>query len=353
MTGARRFTPQQYKDCVDRHGGDAGAAAAELGVTMRCVHDNLQILRRGVPYQVPSIPATLEVNGISKAAQAQIDDLKAQLEAVTIVKRWAATRKPSKRTARKPNGAKHLVIPDTQVKVGVPINHLEAAGNYAAEKRPDVITLIGDWWDFPSLSSYDKGKLSFEGRRYRLDVEAGKAGMEKFLAPIRKAKGYRPRIVITLGNHENRVNRAIEEHAVLDGTIGIHDLQLASFGIEVHEFLSPVVIDGVAYCHYFPRSASGKVMQSKSGAPNALAQLRREGRSCVAGHTQGFDIACLPFSGRLQWGLIAGSFYQHQETYLTPQGQDHWHGVVMLHEVRDGCFSPMVVSLDYLLGKYQ
>ena len=176
--------------------------------------------------------------------------------------------------------------------------------------------------------------------------------MEKFLKPIRNARGYNPRIVMTLGNHENRVLRAIEEHSILDGTIGLKDLQLDAFGIEHHEFLKPVVIDGVAYCHYFPRSASGKVMQSKSGAPNALAQLRREGRSCVAGHTQGFDIACLPFSGRLQWRIIAGSFYGHQERYLTPQGQDHWHGIVMLHEVCEGRLNPMVVSLDYLLAEY-
>lgn len=288
----------------------------------------------------------------AEALQAQIDDLKAQLEAVTVVKRWAAA-KPRKRTARKPNKAKHLYIPDTQVKVGVPINHLTAAGNYAAEKRPDVIVLAGDWWDFPSLSSYDKGHKSYEGRRYRLDVEAGKAGMEKFLAPIRKAKGYRPRVVMTLGNHENRVNRCIEEHAILDGAIGLQDLQLEAFGVEAYEFLKPVVIDGVSYCHFYPRASTGKVMQNRSGAPNALAQLRREGGSCVAGHTQGFDIACLPFRGKLQWGIIAGSFYQHQETYLTPQGQDHWHGVVMLHEVCDGSFSPMVVSLDYLLSRYQ
>jgi hypothetical protein len=284
------------------------------------------------------------------ALQATIDDLRGQLAAVTTVKRWAA--KPRNRATRKPNGGKHLYIPDTQVKVGVPIDHLEAAGNYAAEKRPDTIVIAGDWWDFPSLSSYDRGKLSFEGRRYRLDVEAGKAGMEKFLAPIRKAKGYRPRIVMTLGNHEERVLRAVQEDSRLEGMMGLHDLKLDAFGIESHEFLRPVVIDGVSYCHFYPRSASGKVMQSKSGAPNALAQLRREGRSCVAGHTQGFDIACLPFRGRLQYGIIAGSFYQHPEGYLTPQGQDHWHGVVMFHEVIEGTFSPMIVSLDYLLHKY-
>lgn len=356
---ARRYSPTQYLDAVKKHDGDRREAARDLGVGLRAIWENLKICEdqgHKVPAPLYNTDRLAYVRGpavqSNDALEAEITDLRGQLEAVTLVKRWAAS-KPRNRTTRKPNGCKHLYIPDTQVKLGVPINHLEAAGNYAVEKRPDTIVLAGDWWDFPSLSSYDKGKLSFEGRRYRLDVESGKAGMERFLKPIRKAKGYRPRIVLTLGNHENRVNRAIEEHSVLDGTIGLHDLQLEAFGVESHPFLQPVVIDGVSYCHYFPRSASGKVMQSKNGAPNALAQLRREGRSCIAGHIQGFDIACLPFSGRLQWGIQAGSFYQHQEQYLTPQGQDHWHGVLMLHEVVDGCFSPMVVGINYLLEKYQ
>jgi hypothetical protein len=334
---------------VQRYGSITLAANA-LGVNRATLGSRLHLAGYShTPATSASLPPL--AGGVSlPELQATIDDLRGQIEAVTQVKRWVAAK--SKTRPKNPAGSKHLYIPDTQIKLGVPLEHLEAAGNYAAEKRPDTIILAGDWWDFPSLSSYDKGKKSFEGRRYRLDVEAGKAGMERFLAPIRKQKRYNPRIVMTLGNHENRVNRCVEEHSILDGTIGIHDLQLEAFGVEAHQFLKPVVIDGVSYCHYFPRSASGKVMQDRNGAPNALAQLRREGRSCVAGHVQGFDIACLPFSGRLQWGIQAGSFYQHQETYLTPQGQDHWHGVLMLHEVNDGCFSPMVVSLDYLMGKY-
>lgn len=284
-------------------------------------------------------------------ARAEIDDLRAQLAAVTQVKRWAA-QKPRKRTARNPKHTKHLLIPDTQVKLGVDISHITAAGNYAAEKRPDVIAIIGDWWDFPSLSSYDRGKLCFEGRRYRTDVEAGKAAMEKFLAPIRKVKGYSPRIIFTMGNHEHRVQRVVDEDSRLEGAIGVEDLKLAEFGLETYPFLKPAVIDGISYCHFFPRSATGRVMQNKSGAPNARAQLVREGRSCIAGHMQGFDIHGQSIGGRMQYGVIAGSFYSHDENYLTPQGNDHWRGVFVAHEVLDGYFSPMVVTLDYLVSTY-
>ncbi len=284
-------------------------------------------------------------------ARAEIADLRGQLAAVTQVKRWAA-QKPRKRATRNPKHTKHLVIPDTQVKLGVDISHLVAAGNYAAEKRPDVITIIGDWWDFPSLSSYDRGKLCFEGRRYRADVEAGKAAMEKFLAPIRRAKGYRPRILFTMGNHEYRVQRVVDEDSRLEGAIGVEDLKLAEFGLEAYPFLKPVIADGISYCHFFPRSSTGRVMQNKSGAPNARAQLVREGRSCIAGHMQGFDIHGQSIGGRMQYGVIAGSFYSHDEGYLTPQGNDHWRGVFVAHEVLDGYFSPMVVTLDYLVSEY-
>ena len=79
---------------------------------------------------------------------------------------------------------KHLLIPDTQVKEGTPLHHLEALGNYIVKKRPDVIVHIGDHWDMPSLSSYDRGKKAMEGRRVLSDIEAGKRGMEALLTPM-------------------------------------------------------------------------------------------------------------------------------------------------------------------------
>jgi hypothetical protein len=81
---------------------------------------------------------------------------------------------------------KHLVIPDTQVKPNQPIDHLRWAGLYAVDKKPDVIIHIGDHFDMPSLSSWDVGKKSFEGRRYTADIEAGIKGMEAFINPIRE-----------------------------------------------------------------------------------------------------------------------------------------------------------------------
>ena len=85
---------------------------------------------------------------------------------------------------RSPNQyIRHLVIPDVQSKPGVTNEHLAWIGQYIADKRPDVIVQIGDFADLPSLSSYDVGKKSFEGRRYKSDLEASHVAMEKLCEP--------------------------------------------------------------------------------------------------------------------------------------------------------------------------
>jgi hypothetical protein len=246
----------------------------------------------------------------------------------------------------------HIFIPDTQVKPGHSIRHLEAAGRYVADKAPNVLVLAGDWWDMQSLSSYDKGSKSAEGRRVSDDFRAGNEAMDRFLSPIRqRTRAWRKmRRVFTVGNHEQRIERAVEAEPTLFGTISYRDLNLDAF--EVYPFLEIAKIHGVNYSHFFPRAASGNIMQNKRGAPGARAQVVRQGASATAGHQQGLDISPLVLNGRIQWGLIAGSFYQHEEHYLTPQGFTHWKGIVVKHDVNRGNYCPMLVDLPYLLREW-
>tara|TARA_S200002703_G_scaffold154571_2_gene157604 strand:+ start:664 stop:1434 length:771 start_codon:yes stop_codon:yes gene_type:complete len=251
---------------------------------------------------------------------------------------------------------KHLIIPDTQVKPDVDLSYLEWIGQYIVEKKPDVLIQIGDFADMPSLSSYDVGKKSFEGRRYKDDIKAAVEGMDILLSPLRdynekcrkdKKKQYRPRMVLTLGNHENRIDRATEGDPKLYGTIGIDDLRYAEAGWEVFDFLDPVIIDGVVYSHYLVSGVMGRPIGSAS------AMISKTHQSCVVGHQQGRQVAY----GRRADGsaitcIIAGSCYLHNEEYMGNQGNNHWRGLVVLHEVKDGQFDEMFVSLDYLRKKY-
>lgn len=241
-------------------------------------------------------------------------------------------------------GRMHFVLPDTQVKPGVNTDHLEWAGNYAAEKRPDVIVHIGDHWDMPSLSSYDKGKLAFEGRRYTADIEAGRKAMERFLKPIRAVKDYNPRLVFTLGNHEMRISRFADNFPEMSGKVDLYDMGIQEYGWEVIPFLKPIEIDSIEYCHYFTSGVMGRPV------PSAAVMLRERQKSCVMGHVQTFDMAVHKKTQNI--AMMVGTFYQHDEDYLGPQGNNVRRQIVVLNEVDEGKFDPMLVSLKFLSKAY-
>jgi hypothetical protein len=251
---------------------------------------------------------------------------------------------------------KHLVIPDTQCKPDQTFEHLSWAGQYAADKKPDVIVHLGDHWDMEALSSWDRGTRSFEGRRYTKDIDAGHAGMQAFLKPIRdeqrrlrhnRKKIWTPRLVFTLGNHEQRIERAIEGDAKLEGLIGYQDLKLEKYGWEVYDFLEPVIIDDVAYCHYFTSGIMGRPVSS------AKALLSKKHQSCIMGHVQDRECAYdRRADGSRITGLFAGICYRHDEESLNHQTNSSWRGVWMLHEVNKGQFDEMPVSMSYLEKKY-
>lgn len=245
-------------------------------------------------------------------------------------------------------GRTHLVIADTQVKPGADLTYMRALGKYIAEKRPDVIVHIGDNFDFESLSSYDRGKKSFEGRRVRADLDAGYKGLEVLGEGFSGIKGYSPEMVFTMGNHEHRIDRFAEDNPEFEGFLGTELLDLEKYGWKVSPFLKPVVIDGIHYVHYLANPFSGKPYGG-----SALNQLKNVGNSFVVGHKQCLDIAIRPtLDGNMQIGIINGAFYPHDEGYKGFQGNNHFRGITVLHEVKDGFGLPMFVSLEFLLDKY-
>lgn len=252
--------------------------------------------------------------------------------------------------------ARHIVIPDCQIKPGVPLEHLDWIAQYVIKCKPDVLVLIGDWADMPSLSSYDVGLKSFEGRTYRADILAANDALQRFMAPIeaelarikrRKLKRWNLRLIVTLGNHEHRISRAIEQDRKLDGLISTDDLFFKQFGFEVYPFLQPVVVDGVVYCHYFCSGVMGRPITT------AKALLTKLHQSCFAGHQQERDIAYgKRADGSRITGIIAGCCYLHDESYLNPQTNNVWRGLYVLNEVHEGSFDEMPVSLGYLRERY-
>ena len=251
---------------------------------------------------------------------------------------------------------KHLVIPDVQAKPGIDFAYLNKIGRYIVEKKPDKIICLGDFADMPSLSSYDVGKKSFEGKRVIKDIEAAQKAMMTLLSPLfdyntkarrNKEKLYKPKLILTLGNHENRINRAINDDPKLEGIFSIDSLCYQGFGWDVVPFLDVHIEDGIAYSHYFTTGLMGRPVTT------AGACLAKKHMSCIQGHQQGLQIAtAYRADGQALTSVIAGSCYEHDEDYMSSQGNKHWRGFLMLHEVNDGAFDLMPVSLNFINKRY-
>ena len=253
-------------------------------------------------------------------------------------------------TTDAPPGKRIIVIGDMQVKPDLDLGYCRRVGQYCADKRPDVIVNIGDFADMPSLSFHDEpGSLGYEGQRYKRDIEAAHNGMAALMAPIKEAMKtvWKPRLVMTLGNHEDRIDRTIKSIPKLDGVMGLPDLEYERWGWEVYPFLKPVIIDGVAFCHYFCSGQMGRPISS------ARAILTKMHMSAVAGHQQGRDMAMARnAAGRAMTAIICGSTYEHDEKYLNAQTNTHWRGLYVLNDLCDGEFEEVAVSMKYLRRRY-
>lgn len=251
---------------------------------------------------------------------------------------------------------RHIVIPDLQVRPGVPNDHHEWIGRYIAEKKPDVVVQIGDWNDNHSLNGHaEKGSLPLEGARYVDDLAASHHSFDLINGPIqaeierlnrRKQKAWKPRLVFCKGNHEIRADRIATNDPKYMGVLSSDDFKTP--GWERHEFLQVVEIDGILFSHYFKMQNSNNPIGGSTDN-----RLNKIGASHVQGHQVGFLYGNRVYpDGKTRHSLTCGSAYVHSEDYRGPQCNKHFRGIVGLNDVRDGDFLVMPVSLDFLSRKY-
>ena len=257
----------------------------------------------------------------------------------------------------------HLFVPDTQIGPGTPIDQILWIAQYVVDhfygKRVRII-IIGDWWDMPSLSSYDKGTKDYEGRRIIVDFVAGNDAMAAFMKPLMDSrerdekKGITPWWPESLeffdGNHEFRVERAIQLSPELEGLIGLEFMDVEKYGFNRHPFLKVANFEGVNYSHYFQNNMTGRPYSGN----NIETRLKTIGASFSQGHQQVHLTAVRYVLGQQQRGLVSGACYIHDEKYRGFQGNEaHWRGIVICNDVKAGGYELMEVSLDFLCKKYE
>ena len=251
----------------------------------------------------------------------------------------------------------HLVIGDPHAHPDHSNERFTALGNFVVDRKPDVIVNIGDWGDFPSLCSYDKG-IKSEGRRYTDDVRAANDALERFEQPVRaynstlrrgKRRLYLPRRLSLIGNHEHRVTKAAELTPELFGTLSVDDVSFRQYGWEVAPFLEPKIIEGVAYCHYFVNRGG----QAIAGDNVANLVLQRTLCSSVFGHSHIRDFSeKSTLDGRRIIGLNVGCFFDYDMSYAGMVNDKWYRGIVMLHDVHEGQFDVEFINIDRLKKEY-
>lgn len=209
-----------------------------------------------------------------------------------------------------------IIIADTQVDSTSPTDHLKALSHYIWKHKPKHIIHIGDHWDFPSLSHF-ASKLERENSRLSDDMSGGKEAFKLIMEEtVRHNKAdkkkviYVPTLNFTMGNHEYRLNRYIDENPILEGCFDIEGF-IKSEGWDVHPYLVPFWIEGICFMHFMPNAASGKAVGG--GIENKLNKFPH---SFVHGHQQQYQFGRRQnLEGRPHFGICAGSFYMHDEEY--------------------------------------
>ncbi len=258
-----------------------------------------------------------------------------------------------------PEPRDHLVLPDRQAYPGCDNSVDHAVGNYIVKHRPAVIIDIGDHADMPSLSMYDVGKKSFEGRRYRSDIEASVHAHEIQFKPLfdlqdqqrrNGKKMYDPLRVLTIGNHEQRILKAIENDPKLDGVLSMDDLKFDRFFHHAFPFLEPVMIDGVCYVHYAFKKMPH---MSISGEMQARTILKQQMVSTTVGHSPEFHYF-ETFTGndkKIQC-VVAGCRFTHRENYAGARNERYTRCIIHKRGVKDGQYDIEKISIERLLREY-
>tara|TARA_R110002074_G_scaffold188993_2_gene354736 strand:- start:847 stop:1617 length:771 start_codon:yes stop_codon:yes gene_type:complete len=250
----------------------------------------------------------------------------------------------------------HLVIFDTQIKPNSDIRHIDSIGKYIVRHQPEVIIVIGDWFDMHSLSSYDRGTKNAEGARYTEDIKCGVKALQNLFKHIKehnryctksKKKKYSPELHFTIGNHEERIMRHVNANPLLEGMLSYDNLKLKEFGFKVHNFLAPVIIDGVEYVHFVQNR---NTPNPKSSSKVSMDQTKM---SVTQGHRPCLDISTSWADDKgMMWSITCGSSYLDDEKYKGSQGNKHWRGIVHKRNVDNGDFDPTFIRLSSLLKDY-
>lgn len=203
-----------------------------------------------------------------------------------------------------------LVIGDAHADPRQNLRRFHWLGRLIGERRPPHVIQIGDFGSFDSVSGHEaKGS---RGAMARPSIENDFAAVDEALRRMHAgSNGYKPKLDIVLGNHEQRIERYENLNTEIGNTLSTRrDEIFARWGWRTREYGSIRYVGGVAFTHaplnLVGKPYGGKTSNSRAGNDTLHAIVR--------GHDHKREIACAPKIGgvvdvvsvgcALEWGWV-------------------------------------------------
>lgn len=183
---------------------------------------------------------------------------------------------------------------------------LAVAMQYAQDCKPDTIVLNGDILDAHEVSSHPRDKHAV------ITFEDELSECRQFLRVLR-SQHRKACIYYTMGNHENRVERYLVNHAPdlssLPGLSIDELLDLQSCDIHFVDTRGKVELGPIEIFH-------GSIIRKDSGN-SARGHLQRRGGSVLMGHTHRMGVVARTDRHGVHWGIENGHLSHPDPTWAT------------------------------------
>src|SRR5262249_8518068 len=154
--------------------------------------------------------------------------------------------------------------------------------------------------------------------------------------------------------HEQRIDRALDMHPELMGSIGYKDLDLERYYDDIVHYVGgtpgTITVDGIFYALYVGSDVSGCPLHGIHAGASLVGKLHH---SFTCGHSHVLDWSVQTRAdGSKLMGLHAG-VYQDYVSEWAGESQKFWTpGVAIKRNVENGCYDLEWVSMDRLRKEY-
>lgn len=237
----------------------------------------------------------------------------------------------------------YFIIPDVQVPyhdIDLFFRVLERGREY----DPDVVIVIGDFMDCPSVSTFSKGTAQEYSDSLAKDIKDGSsllAGVRAFFPD--------KRILFHMGNHEERLQSYIRKYA--PALTGITELELPRL-LGLDELKIEVAEKYHVHEGAFVSTHGHLGRLSKYAGMTALHAAERIGLPVVCGHTHRLGVVYSSTgveslgTRKTVWGMEVGHVMNLDAVSYVKDDVLNWQAGCGIIDVESGKAQPQTISLE-------